>query len=750
MTWRWEPIWGTWPTLLIGLGLGWLLWRTTRAATAHLAPGPRSWLLGLRLASWLLLWGLACRPAIEWKQESSERGRLLLLTDRSRSMEVADGPQGLTRRDWLLRVLEESRKELDQLREQVDFTAWEFDEAITEVAWPQGGPPVGPQTAVGDALEQVARRPTDRGLTRVLLLSDGAQRAIPPHDIDPRTVTERLADRNIVVDTVCLGSTSLEGTGCDLVLEEFEVSPTVFVKNTVIASGKVRVLGAAGRELTVRLSGEPTGIELPAGGALKPLGAPLKLKPTRGDELLPIEVSFVAEQPGEFRLKLEVEPLPDEATNRNNSLTTYLNVLKGGISVAYFDIERAEQKLLRRIDDSPHIRLDFKPLRQLPDGRYSAVEPTWFEPGKYDVYIVGGVAARAFDTGSLQRLALAVEQGAGLLMTGGTLAFGPGGYGASPLAAVLPVEMPRSETVQGSRVDPALYANEPQEMVPSARGLQHFVMRLEQPAKNLEAWHSLPPLRGVNRFAALKPGAMVLAESPGEMPLLVAQEVGRGRSLAFAGYTTYTWALSGYPEQHQRFWEQAVLWLAHKDTQGDEPVWLKLEGRRFRPGQPVRMTFGARNPDGSLADNAVFEVAVSTPDGQSLAVSPVAGSGDASGVFDRGNTAGEYTVRVNAKVNGQVLGLGSTARFSVIDRDLELTNAVADPGLLAEIARATAGTVVRPEDFAAHVAQLKQASWTMEREKVITAAVWDRGWWLLLATLLLGAEWWLRKRIGLV
>jgi hypothetical protein len=57
---------------------------------------------------------------------------------------------------------------------------------------------------------------------------------------------------------------------------------------------------------------------------------------------------------------------------------------------------------------------------------------------------------------------------------------------------------------------------------------------------------------------------------------------------------------------------------------------------------------------------------------------------------------------------------------------------------------------VRPEDFAAHVAQLKQASWTMEREKVITAAVWDRGWWLLLATLLLGAEWWLRKRIGLV
>jgi len=749
MTWRLEPIWGGWPTLLTGVLLGWWLWRATTAATAQLPRGRRAALLTLRLASWLLIWMLACRPVVQWPQQSSERGQLLLLTDRSRSLEVADGPGGSSRREWQLRLLEEARADLDQLREQVDFTAWEFDAETTEVSWPQGGP-VGPQSALGVALEQVLRRPSDRGLTRVLLLSDGAQRAIPPADVDPRTVTDRLAEKNIVVDTVCLGTTSLEGSGCDLVLEEFEVSPTVFVKNTVIVTGKLRALGAAGRELTVRLSGEPTGIELPAGGASKPLGAPVTLKPTRGDELLPIEVSFVAEQPGEFRLKLEVDPLPDEATTRNNSLTTYLNVLKGGISVAYFDIERAEQKLLRRIDDSPHIRLDFLPLRQRPDGRYGVVEPSWFEPGKYDVYIIGGVAARAFDAGSLQRLAAAVEQGAGLLMTGGTLAFGPGGYGATPLATVLPVELARGETAQGNQVDPALYVAEPQEVIPSPRGVQHFVMRLAEPGQNLEAWRNLPPLRGVNRFSGLKPGAMVLAQSPAELPLLVAQEVGRGRSLAFAGYTTYTWALAGYPEQHQRFWEQAVLWLAHKDLQGDEPVWLKLEGRRFRPGQPVRMTLGARNPDGTLPENPLFQISVSTPDGQTVPVSPVTGASETAAVFERGAVAGEYTVRVNASVGGQPLGLGSTARFSVIDRDLELTNAVADPALLAEISRATAGTVVRPEEFTAHVRQLKTATWTLDQEKLIRVAIWDRGWWLLVITALLTAEWWFRKRIGLV
>ena len=46
--------------------------------------------------------------------------------------------------------------------------------------------------------------------------------------------------------------------------------------------------------------------------------------------------------------------------------------------------------------------------------------------------------------------------------------------------------------------------------------------------------------------------------------------------MAFAADSTWLWYLGGQHEAHQRFWQQVVLWLAHKDTQGDEAVWAKL------------------------------------------------------------------------------------------------------------------------------------------------------------------------------
>ncbi|MFN0055818.1 MAG: glutamine amidotransferase, partial [Planctomycetales bacterium] len=485
---------------------------------------------------------------------------------------------------------------------------------------------------------------------------------------------------------------------------------------------------------------------------MKVVDTPRTLRPARNQELLPVEFKFVAQNPGEYKLTLEVIPLDGEPLIINNALTTYFTVLKGGISVAYFDREhRAEMKFIRRLDESPDVRLDLKPIRLGPLGATPPIESDWFDPGRYDVYIIGSVPARVFGPAVLDKLARAVEQGAGLMMTGGTLSFGPGGYGGTSLEVVLPVRMLRTEIQNGDIPDRTLHYDQKLQMLPTPQGLQHFVMRLDSPENNLARWQALPPLDGANRFTGLKDGALTLAVSAENFPLLVAQDYGKGRTIAFAADSTYHWYMERpIPEEHQRFWMQTILWLAHKDQQGDESVWVKLDGRRFRVGQPVSMTFGARDADKRPIDDAEFKIEVTGPGGRRMSVTGQRSGTDHLARFLETQTAGEYRVHVEAHQKGQSIGLPAEARFVVFEQDLELHNPAADSALMEEISRITGGVAVPPEELGAHLRRLAQQGLHREVTEIRRISLWDNWPVLLLFVLALSAEWYIRKRRGLV
>jgi hypothetical protein len=749
MTASFDPVWGWSWTLLAALASLAVVMSTYRRRLASMTAPARSVLIGLRLATWSLVVFALLRPELLVIQTDPGSARIVVLTDKSRSMTVRDGPGGSSRRDWMLQTVTDIAPQLRKAEREAEIQYFEFGEDLTAVESP-GGEGDALQTALGHALDDLSRQATTRRLLRIFLLSDGAQRALPPREIEPRGVALRLAEQNIRIDTVCFGSTGVTENSLDVIVEDLQVSPTVFVKNTVVVAAKVRVLGGAGREVMVRLKLESPQVAVQGGEQMLPVGVPLRLAPNRNDEVFPVELNFVAENPGEFRLTLEAPPLEEEALRSNNSASTYLTVLKGGLSVAYFDVERGEQRLLRRIDESPHIRLDFKPIRLLPGLQTAPVEATWFEPGKYDVYIIGGVPARAFDPAGLKRLAQLVQQGGGLLMTGGTYSFGPGGYAATPLADVLPIEMLATETQFAETIDVGLYHAQSLAMRPTDRGLMHYVMRLDEPSRNLDRWQALPALSGGNRFAALKPGALVLAQSEDQVPLLVAQDVGKGRAMAFAGFTSFYWYQAGFPEAHQRFWEQVILWLAHKENQSDQAVWLNLEGRRFRKGQQVNMTMGARDPITGPLQDVDFTVEVAGPGGKRFPLAPQRGPAETLARFTETAEPGEYRVVVDARRDGAILGLGASSRFLVEDQDLELHNPAADPGLLAELSRTTAGAAVTPEEFPDYLERLLADSLNIDVTRERRTPLWDNGWVLAIFSGLLATEWWLRKKLGMV
>jgi uncharacterized membrane protein len=471
------------------------------------------------------------------------------------------------------------------------------------------------------------------------------------------------------------------------------------------------------------------------------------------DDQRTVDLSLLADRPGEYKIAVEIVPLDGELKLTNNRLETLLTVRRGGLKVVLIDVlGRYETKFIEKLNATAKIELDVKYLMPGPLASRSEMNPTWFEPGAYDVYIIGDVPADAFRRGQrdlLPALVDRLEDGAGLVMIGGQHNFGAGGYASTQLADFLPVVMHPGERIDGDAVDPRQHYARRLPMLPTRAGVtQHYILNID--ARNNErVWAELPPLMGANRLTP-KETASVLAQSEDRIPLLIATDTGTARTIAFGVDSTWLWHMKGFEDVHQRFWQQMMLWLARKELEGDQKVWVQVDPRNYAPQSAVTVTFGARDENLEPVSDAEFSVTLIKPNGESTPL-PVRRRGeDRFTVFEDTTLPGDYWVTVTARRDGVALDQPATTRFIVDQRDIERDNPAADPDLMEEIASLTGTTPIPPEQFPSFVTSLLEAGVTSELTHHRQINLWD-GWpLLLLFVLMMSSEWYLRKRRGLV
>ncbi|MBN1395930.1 MAG: hypothetical protein JW959_12990 [Pirellulales bacterium] len=738
-------------TALVALLLIGLLWfGPSRQRTAR---GQRALLTLLRLGAILLAALAMLRPTLIYTRATMQAATLVVLADQSRSMTVPDAVGEKTRWEAMRESLSDAAVQLDALSEKFELKAYAFDDAVHEVnveggrlSLPQR--PEGQQTAIGASLEDVLRREAGKRLLGVVLLSDGAQQAYAPRDLAPQAAAVRMKHLGYPLFTLPFGQSRGLGDARDVAVKDLIVNPSVFVKNELSVGGQIRVDGYAGAEIPVRLLFET------APGKMEVV-AERTLKADADGQLLPVRLGYVPQVPGEFKLTLEAVPQSGELVSTNNELSTFVNVLKGGLNVLYLEgALRVEQKFIRRaLDSSPDIKVDYVRL----DARDAKSRPAdlaeRFAPGKYDVYVIGDLDSSAFTEKELADLVQAVDRGAGLIMLGGFQTFGPGAYGDTPLAKLLPVGMDRLERQRPD--DPVrddLHWPGPLKMNPTPLGMMHFVTTLaDSRRENSSLWSKLPPLEGANRFHDLAPGAIVLAEAGEDKPLLVAHNYGGGRVLAFAGDSTWRWQMRGQEAAHKRFWRQVVLWLARKDQTREGRVWINLSQRRFAPMQRVEFSTGANSPTGNPILDAEFAAEASLPDGSRRSIALVRENGRMTGSLRETGAAGDYAIEVAASHKEQPLG-SARARFLVFRQDLELDNASADADTMKSIARIAGGKSrsLAPEQLPKLIRGLTEDTADLEVRQETKKTFWDTWTFFLTLVGLLGIEWYLRKRWGLV
>ncbi|MEZ6067217.1 MAG: hypothetical protein R3B90_16290 [Planctomycetaceae bacterium] len=756
-----EPVW-SWPLLLMAsAALIGVVLLTYPSRVRHLPPFWRRLLLGLRLASAIVLIFALLRPAVRYSEIDQQAAQLVVLLDSSRSMGIKDGTGGLTRREALLKTLSDAGPELKELAERVDLRFIDFAEDLSPVDDPTAATE-GRQTAIGTALDELRREDTGKRLVGILLLSDGAQRTLGREEIAPLTAARRLAEqRGVPIYTVTYGTAELSSAGLDLAVEDIVVDPLAYEKKTVPVRLQLRTAGAAGRKVKVRLLIEETaGLpgneqstwrELPVAANARPFE---EIEIRGNNTLQARELSFVAERAGEFKLAVEVVPEDGELKMTNNRYETVITVLKGGLKVAYFDVTRSvEQKFIRRLNENARIQLDVFLVPGGPFLQQARLDPALFQRGAYDVYVIGDLPAFVFRQGGtdlLAELLARCREGAGLAMLGGARNYGPGGYADTPIAALLPVKMSPAERVEINAEPPAeAFLAGPFQMLPGPDGRAHYLMQIGPNSDAL--WRQLPELKnGANRLVPATATVNVLAITPARDPLLLGWETASSRVLAVGVSDTWRWYTHGFAATHQRFWEQALLWLARMENESDQPVWARLSPRNYAPGDKVSIVTGAQDDQLQPIAGANFQVEVTGPEGMMTRLSALSSGDEATAEFTATTQPGDYQVVVTATKGDQSLGPPARTRFIVDARDPELDNPAADPDLMAEIATISGAVPVPAEQFDEFVQELIDAGLAADVTRYTQINLWD-GWPLLLVfVLLLTTEWVVRKWRGLV
>jgi hypothetical protein len=208
--------------------------------------------------------------------------------------------------------------------------------------------------------------------------------------------------------------------------------------------------------------------------------------------------------------------------------------------------------------------------------------------------------------------------------------------------------------------------------------------------------------------------------------------------------------MQGAAEEHRRFWRQLVLWLARKDDAEADSLWLRLAQRRISPGSPLEFDAGIMGPEGQPRVDVPLEAAVISPAGQSRPVRMVKAGETFSGTVSAGDDPGDWTLVVRGRLPGVAEPLERSARFTVFRQDLELANPRANPLLMRQLAETTTGGVRLPEELPGIFEEITARPAEYESREQWSFTPWDTWPMLLLLAGCLTAEWYLRKKWGLV
>ncbi|MDA0587535.1 MAG: hypothetical protein O3C17_05950 [Planctomycetota bacterium] len=423
----------------------------------------------------------------------------------------------------------------------------------------------------------------------IVILSDGITSSTDADRLS--VVAETAAQRLVPIYTVGIGS---EEAMHDLNLFDVLVDDVAFVGDPITFTGKLRSSGFKGKKVT---------IELRRKGSRQALTRK-KVTAAEDGQTLPIEITWIPEEAGEYEFILEAVPQRGESDEANNAEVRQVSVREGRIRVLLADLEpRWEFRELKTLLEREKT-VDLHTVLQEADLEYADQDVTAAplrgrlpvnaeQLNGYDVIILGDLNPQYLTTGSLETLRNFVrDSGGGLIMIAGTQ-HNPVQYCGTPLEALLPIEL---DGVEVPSPDVPL-PNEirPQLTVEGRKSTPIFRFDANEQDSDT-VWKNLPGFYWMISAPRVKAGATVFVEHPTRMgdgrklPIILMHRFGAGKVLFHATDETWLWRRKVGDLYFGRYWIQAIRYLSRTRLLGQsKSAELRSDRLVYQRGDAVNL-----------------------------------------------------------------------------------------------------------------------------------------------------------------
>ncbi|TVQ89930.1 MAG: hypothetical protein EA397_13295 [Deltaproteobacteria bacterium] len=714
---------------LVALVLSWFGERPILARTVELT----AWALALAG----LVVALA-RPAWVEEEGRQEPGRLAVLIDASRSMQVQE--QGEPRHKLVDRVIRSLSGD--------DLDFYHFGGEL------KAGLPTTyelPTTDIESALNVLADRVAGEKLAGVVLITDGLDRGL----LRRRYQREENPAPPLVPGALTIYQIGSPGDLKDLAVRGVDSGGFAFRSEPFNITARLSSTGYAGRRVTASLTRD---------------GKPVTAQSVTLDDQGEAQVVFKVrpDAVGRFAYEVSVPVFEDDAVPSNNVAPVVVQVVRDRMSVLQvagapsFDVKflrrflkgdpsvdlvsffilRTEEDIAGTDYQNRELSLIQFPYSELFSTELHRFDIIIFQNFDHERYFRPGEADRLLD--NIRRFV--EEDGKGFVMIGGDLSFDLGGYGGTYVERMLPVDLGvRGAQADSKAVRPAL----------TQEGRRHPVTRLvPDAAENDVWWGRLPELSGVNKVRQASSGATVLLEHPSiqgddgrPMPILSVAEAGKGRAMALTGDSSWRWSLGEAAEgrgnqAYLRFWKNSFRWLI-KDPSTNR-VTVDTPRENYGMGDTVRLIVRARDTGFSPLARADVKVTVTGPAGKEELQGVTTADGEVALEIEA-TDRGAHRVRAEVSARGRLIGQDETV-YAVTTRDPELDEVVPDAAFLRWLAGSVDGTYYGPGEVGTPLRDPNSGRTVWDRRET---PLWRAPALILWIGLFGGIAWIVRRRAGM-
>ncbi|MDE0683475.1 MAG: hypothetical protein OXI63_11210 [Candidatus Poribacteria bacterium] len=753
-----------------------------RSTQGRIRRGFRGFLIFLRAIVLCLIAFCLLKPFLTIYQSNPDDSYLLVMVDRSKSMQITDATDSAPRLHRVNDLLfAENEGLLEKLNAKFKVRLFAFDttakripdEALTSAA----GESTDIPQALNEALDDLQGIP----LSGAVLLTDGVDRS----GTDIAKFAMQIRERKLPIHTVGVGS---EEGNPDLEIVKLDVPRTAEEDFPVEIWATIKRKGFSGKKVNLQLTSEgrilkTESVDLDEGPSWIPqIGG---TDAASDEKTKRVGLKFTPRQPGTQKFEVHAALGETEAVPQNNTKTFLLKVAPTKrVKILFVDGKpRTEFGFIKRtLKKDPNIQLTDRILTSFSNGRhylgtrtntshdfdfYPDDKETLFD---FDAIILGNVDASQFTPAQLENtLEFVRTRGGGLLMLGGSGSLGnhelAGSYINTPIAQCIPVEIelgsppspttPRRRTrlTTGSRFS-AENKGYKLKLTPDGK-VENLMALADTPTENMERWANLKPLVGYSKVKRAKAGALVLAEHPtdrnefGNRILIATHNYNAGRVMVFTPHTSWRWQMlkdSPEDDSHERFWRQTARWLT---TAPKEHIKLDIAKTAYTLKEPVIIEVTATDEQFQLTNNAKIRAIVVDEAGKrkELKLEQVLGKDGLYTARFIPNQYGEYTVTATGTLAGENLGEQQTL-FEVKASYAEFSNAELNIALLKTLAEGSGGKYYAMEEASQLVNQIPLVE--SATSKITDVDIWNIPLIFGAVIALLGFEWFLRKRGGLV